>query len=153
MAARNAPPFRRYSKSLSSSSSMTPRVTRFWALLPLVASVVVSACHGHPAKRLVGDFQLMRFESGQSYYLCVRAACGGETTGVLDGEVFRLGWTEKILVVEMGGPPRPHGWRIVEIGSQRVEGPMTEGDFRRRLREIGLASLKIESPAEAWKRL
>ena len=112
---------------------------------------------GHPSKTIVDEYSLLQFETGQAYYLCKGVECGGETNGILDGEVTRLGWNRDYLIVEMKGPPRLDGWRIIELKSDAVEGPLNDAEFKAAIARRGLTDLLLQSPglllrspAEAW---
>ena len=102
---------------------------------------------------MVGDYRLLKFEAGTSYYLCVKDRCGGESTGILDGAVLRIGWDDGHLLVLMVGPAQ-QGWRIVDLGSGAVEGPLTDADFaqarKRQPKLEGIETLPVEV---AWDKL
>lgn len=116
-------------------------------------ALALTGCIGDPSKTIVGPYRLLQFETGQAYYLCKGGLCGGESTGILDGEVLQLGWNADYIVVEMGGPPRPHGWRIIDVRSHVVQGPMNDVDLDTALEAKHLSSVVIQSPQVAWKRL
>jgi hypothetical protein len=92
----------------------------------------------NPSRKIAGDYSLENLDSGLAYYLCVKGPrrvlglaeehCGGESDGVFDGAVEQIGWTNEYVVVLLDGPAKA-GWRIVEVKSGRVEGPLMDTAF------------------------
>ena len=106
-----------------------------------------------PTRTVTGDYRLLKFEAGTSYYLCVKDHCGGESVGLLDGAVLRIGWDDSHLAVLMVGPAA-QGWRIVDLRTGHVEGPLSDDAFseaRRRRPTLGrIEPLPVEV---AWDKL
>src|SRR5687767_9814104 len=97
--------------------------------------ITLSGCMGwgdmfRPTRSIVGDYSLLKFdEGGHFYYLCHDGHCGGEGSGILDGAVIRIAWSDEYLVVLMGSPGAS-GWRIISVRSGNVEGPFSDAEFQ-----------------------
>jgi hypothetical protein len=126
------------------------------ATLASVTALSAPACIGDifpPTEQIKGGYRLLQFESGLNYYLCKGNHCGGETRAVLDGSVKRLGWSDRYLVLMMNGPAEP-GWRVVDLATDRVDGPLTDAAFERlRITRPEIAAINVRSVQDAWKAL
>jgi hypothetical protein len=126
------------------------------ATLASVTALFGTACIGDifpPTQRIKAGYRLLQFESGQTYYLCKGSHCGGETRAVLDGSVKQLGWSDKYLVLMMNGPAEA-GWRVVDLTTDRVDGPLTDAAFEHlRTTRPEITAINVRSVQDAWKAL
>jgi hypothetical protein len=135
---------------------MAPSLKRLLIVITLMLSL--PGCMGwgdafNPPRKVVGDYGLERFEAGQAYYLCVKGHCGGQAGGVLDGSVKQIGWADGQLVVLMNGPA-DYGWRIVDVNTAQVEGPLSDEAFAvARKSRATLARVELLEVGVAWKKL
>ena len=99
--------------------------------LACAALLVLGACMGQDPfglshRRVAGDYELQRHESG-SFYLR-RADDDSSGGGVLEGTVERIAWTPDYIVAQrralFGG--RVDGWMVIEVSSHRVTGPLAD---------------------------
>lgn len=130
---------------------MTAKPGRLLALFVMLASLV--ACHDvlfRNAKRLPGDYELLKWEDGVTYYIGTLIDEGG--CGPIEGTVTQLGWSERLIVAKRRACFRgdPDGWMIIDAHTRQVSGPFTDAQLQ------ALASVKAiatYSAAEAWSLL
>ena len=99
-------------------------------------------------KRIGTSYSLERFEGGL-YYL-QRVGYPSEGGGYIGGTVQAIGWTDKEIFVNRFSTSRadPDGWIVIDLRSDKLDGPFADEEFRSRFPNVLLMS-----PADAWKRL
>lgn len=124
--------------------------------LILVAALCLIACDvdlfGTDAQPITGPYKLEVIEGG--HYLLVTSRKVLENCGVIEGDVLRIGWNDRVILFERGSwcssdKSRP-GWMIVDVKTQRIEGPFDLAVIQQR---PDLAAIEIKTAEAAWKNL
>lgn len=128
-------------------------VAKFLMHLALLIVLVITGCmdadpFGLSSRRIAGSYQLEQFESGKYYLLKDGHKDSGG--GYIDGTVLHIGWDADVIAAKRHANFRgdPDGWMIIDIRSDRLEGPLSEKDFLKLY-----PNLKNYDPVIAWKML
>jgi len=120
----------------------------------LVVMVMMCGCFafGPKSKDLPGDYLLVQWEDGKSYYIGERGEKlqGG---GVAGGTVERLGWDDRYIVAWRHSTFRgdPDGWMVIDTREHQVSGAWSDEELLRRSDETpALKAIKPLSVSEAW---
>jgi hypothetical protein len=121
----------------------------------LAAMVMMCGClaFGPKSKDLPGDYRLVQWEDGNSYYIGKRGEKlqGG---GVAGGTIERLGWNDRYIVAWRHSTFQgdPDGWMVIDTRENRVSGPWSDEDLTKRSDEIpALRTIKPRSTSEQWE--
>lgn len=128
---------------------------------PLVAALVLAVgCmdqdpFGLATRRIVGDYQLERWEDGKTFYLQDDKReydAFPDLGGPIGGTVLEIGWNKRYIAAKrrrhIGGVV--DGWMIVDSHARRVEGPYTRDTLATDPRLVGI---EILSAKDAWDQL
>jgi hypothetical protein len=122
-------------------------------VISLSLSITVFGCFafGPKSKNLPGDYRLVQWEDGKTYYIGKRGEKlqGG---GVAGGTIERLGWDDRYIVAWRHSTFQgdPDGWMVIDTRENGVSGPWSDEDLPKRADEIPpLRSIKPRSVSEA----
>lgn len=129
------------------------RLGCFLAILPVLANI--AACHDvlfRDAKRLPGDYELLKWEDGVTYYITTPGKHDESGCGPIDGTVFQLGWSVRYIVAKRHSCFRgdPDGWMIVDSQTHQVSGPHTDAELQT---NESIKEIRTYNIAEAWNLL
>jgi hypothetical protein len=119
------------------------------------ALTALASCHDvlfRDAKRLPGDYELLKWEDGLTYYITAPGKHNEHGCGPIDGTVLELGWSTRHIVAKRHSCWRgdPDGWMVVDAQTHQVSGPFSDA----KLAEIeGIRKIPTYSSVEAWGRL
>ncbi len=134
---------------------MTRRTLLYQIVAVLSVSPLVAGCDQDPFgqnyRRIAGDYYILQWEDGQTYYLeddsTLRSEPGG---GVVGGTILEIGWKDNYIVVKRRSNfcGDADAWMIVNVRESTISGPHHELPAVNEVSDI-----KILEPKEAWSTL